>query len=169
MSSRSAPVKSLPKLSRSLRGLRNVLFEGEGRCRRGNCAVARTRRRDFKRRGGVLAIPREMIRSPAYRRLSLPARCLIVELQDVWRPDVTSIHYSVRRVAARLGVSKDTASRAFAELETLGFVRLAEESNWYSGKARNWALTWMPNSGREPWDDWKARPENSLKSAGKDG
>jgi len=113
----------------------------------------------FKRKHGVIGIPREMIRSPAYRDLSLPSRCLIVELQDVWNPGHISIHFSVRRVSESLGVSISSASRSFQELLSHGFIKLAHESNWVNGKAREWQLNWLPINGLEPTDEWKGWPK----------
>jgi DNA-binding transcriptional MocR family regulator len=115
-----------------------------------------------------LKVPREMIRSPAYQALSCEARCLLIELQDVWLPD-RPIHYSTRRMAKRLGASQMTVVRAFQEAQELGFLRLANESDWINGKAREWTLTWMSYNGREPSADWlevseKLGPTNHLES-----
>jgi len=102
-------------------------------------------------------VPREIIRSEAYLDMSLPAKQLMLHLQDVWKPHEPIIHYSVRRAATVLGVSIGTASKAFKELEEHGFIRMAEESIWYGGrssKAREWRLTWLTSNGREPTNQW---------------
>lgn len=109
----------------------------------------------YRRPGGVIALPREMVRSPAYHSLSLAARCLIVVLQDVWEPSTPVVHYSVRRAAEALGVSQATACRAFSELLRAGFIVLVQESDWLNGQAREYRLSWNSVNGREPTDDWR--------------
>ncbi len=119
----------------------------------------RPRQKHFKRKGGVIALPRDLLRSDAYRALQLPARCLLIELQDVWSFDRPIIHYSARRAAEALNVSPKTAARAFTELTEAGFIVMAGESDWLNGKAREYKLTWLPTNGREPTDEWaSARP-----------
>ena len=64
-------------------------------------------------------------------------------------------------------VSKDTASKTFHELMALGFITLAEESDWFNGEAREYRLTWMSMNGREPTDEWAS--VNVAESGQKDG
>jgi hypothetical protein len=111
--------------------------------------------KDYRRPEGVIALPRAMIRSPAYRALSLPARALIVELQHRWAPDRGAINYSVRDAASALGIGKTQGAAALAELKAAGFIRLASESNFIGRKARGWLLTWNVINGHEPADDWR--------------
>ena len=53
-----------------------------------------------------------------------------------------------------LGVSAGTATASFRDLESHGFIRMAEESDWLNGKAREWRLTWMTSNSREPTNEW---------------
>jgi len=110
----------------------------------------------YKYPGGVLGVPREVIRSGAYLDMSSNAQVLMVHLQDVWKDYEPVIHYSTRRVVNILGVSAGTASKAFKELEEHGFIQMAEESDWQNGRAREWRLTWLTANGREPTNEWKA-------------
>jgi len=110
----------------------------------------------YKHPGGVLGVPREVIRSKAYLDMSSNAQVLIIHLQDVWKDYEPVIHYSNRRVVDILGVSAGTASKAFKELEEHGFIQMAEECDWLNGKAREWRLTWLTANGREPTNEWKA-------------
>ena len=109
---------------------------------------------NYKHPGGVIGFPRNVLRSDAYGSLSTNARSLMLVLQDVWRPCEPSIHYSVRRAAEHLNVSKNTANRAFNELREHGFITLDTEYDWFNGKARVWKLNWLSNNGREPTNEW---------------
>ncbi len=114
--------------------------------------------KSYRHPGGVLAIPRQMVRSQAYKDLMPTARALIIELQDVWRPPEPELHFSVRRASAKLGVSNATACKAFSELWGHGFIKCTEQSDWFNGKARVWRLNWLANNGFEPTNeylDWK--------------
>ena len=116
--------------------------------------------------GGVLGVPRRVIRSPAYRDLTLPARCLMLELQDVWRPSEPDVHYSARRAATALNVSKSTASTTFHELVDHGFINRVGASDWLNGKARTYRLTWLSHDGREPTNEWMRWSEKLKKGFG---
>jgi DNA-binding transcriptional MocR family regulator len=110
--------------------------------------------KDFRRPGGVIALPRVMVKSPAYRALSLPAKALIVELQNRWAPSREAIDFATRDAATALNVSQSTACRAFKQLASRGFIELAKPANHGGRKARGWRLTWNSHKGREPTDEW---------------
>jgi len=66
--------------------------------------------------------------------------------------------YGIREAAEKLGVDRRIAMRAFKELQTAGFIRLADESLFNSrtgSKARSWVLTWLPYRDRPPTNDWE--------------
>lgn len=104
--------------------------------------------------GGVLLVPRMLIRSEAYKDLTPGARALLLELQDVWKPSEPIIHFSVRRAGKALKTSPATAGRLFDELNNHGFITLANESDWLNGKAREWTLNWKPQGKRQPSNEW---------------
>lgn len=117
-------------------------------------------KKQYKYPGGYLAFPRQVVRSPAYKNLKPNARSLMIELQDVWRSNDPIIHFDVRRAAKLLNISTGSVSIAFNQLKEHGFIRCASESNWVNGMAREWLLTWTPNNGREPLNDfftWKKK------------
>lgn len=118
--------------------------------------MARKKSAKYKHTGGVLGVPREVIRSKSFLDMSSNAQVLMFHLQDVWKDYEPVIHYSVRRAGQILGVGNGTATRAFKELEEHGFIQMAEESDWLNGKAREWRLTWLASRGREPTYEWKA-------------
>jgi len=115
--------------------------------------VAR-RKPQYKHPGGVLGIPRQVLRSPSYRAMATSARCLMLELQDVWKPSEPVVHYSARRAAEALNASLTTASRSFHELAEHGFIKRVGAEDWMNGKARTYELTWLSNNGKEPSNDW---------------
>ncbi|WP_109367377.1 hypothetical protein [Ochrobactrum soli] len=73
---------------------------------------------------------RHTMEEPAWRALSSTAQALYPWLKLEWRgPDANNngkIRLSVRQAAAKLGVTPDTASRAFHDLQAKGFIVLTE-------------------------------------------
>ena len=61
---------------------------------------------------------------------------------------------SNRRLAREIGINKDTAGRALRKLESVGLIRMVDESDWYRGTARSYRLTFMTYQGRQPTDEW---------------
>jgi hypothetical protein len=106
-----------------------------------------------------------MLRSEAYRALSVTARALIIEMQMVWTPDIADVHYSAERAGKALGVSKATAARAFNELVDAGFLVITGES-YYSrgdnGRSRQYSLTWESMNGREPTSEYQTAKNSGL-------
>ena len=89
-----------------------------------------------------------LLRSDAYRSLSCTARCLLVELYRKYNgTNNGDLFLSCRDAAELLGLSsKDTASRAFRELQVRGFI-LAKGRGAFSMKlklATTWILTEFP-------------------------
>ena len=101
-------------------------------------------------------MPRRVFESPQYRTLSLKARCLLDELQNIHRPGRNGrIVLSYETAARNLGVTYNTVSKAFLELQQTGFISLNLDADHRIGRAREWRLTYEPCNGREPTDDWK--------------
>ena len=109
-----------------------------------------------------------VFKSEAYRALSLKARCLYTELLLFYNGSNNgSIYMSVRHAAKRLNVTKDTASKAFRELEEKGFIKVSERSSfdYKKGKATSWILTEHSVLGRTATKEFarwkqKAGPKN---------
>jgi hypothetical protein len=116
--------------------------------------MAKKRSPSYTHPGGVLGLPRRVVRSPACLDLSLKSRWLMIVLQDVWKPYEPVIHYSARRAAEKLGVTPNTAAKAFHELAEHGFIECIDEADWFNGQARIYRLTWLPSDGREPTNEW---------------
>lgn len=109
-----------------------------------------------RRAGSYIQKHEEWLSSPAYRDLSCAARCLLDEFLRVYRPGRNgTLSISQRNAASLLGVHKNTATKAFRELDDHGFLVLTQGQYWQEGKAREWHLTIEVHEGREPTDNWK--------------
>lgn len=98
----------------------------------------------------------EILGSPAYRHLKPVDRCVLEELQRVYRPNRNGqLSLSVRNAEKLVHANKDTVSRAFDTLAAHGFIELVRGEYWQEGKAREWRLTFEPCNGREPTDEWR--------------
>ena len=98
----------------------------------------------------------EILSSPAYRDLRPVDRCVLEELQRVYRPNRNGqLSLSVRNAEKLVHANKDTVSKAFDNLAAHGFIELARGEYWQEGKAREWRLTFEPCNGREPTDEWR--------------
>lgn len=107
-------------------------------------------------------LPHKLLHSSAYRALSPNARSLLVELISIFNGSNNgSIYLSVRDGAARLGVvDTNAASRAFDELQHMGFIALCKEASFHikaaeSSRARTWRLTWLSTPGRAPTNEYR--------------
>jgi hypothetical protein len=111
----------------------------------------------FKHPNGFIGLPRHVFESLAYRSLSLKARCLLDEFQNLYRPNRNGrIVLPIEIAAERLGVAENTVRRAFDELQNKGFIIRTMDGDWSKGRAREWRLTYEPcNNGREPTDEWR--------------
>ena len=88
---------------------------------------------------------RWMLDSPAYLSLSCQARAVLIEITRAYDGSNNGrIGLSVRRVAERCNIAKDTASRAFKDLEERGFVDCVTRGAFSrkSMHATEWRLTW---------------------------
>ncbi len=107
--------------------------------------------------------------SPAYRDLSVIARCLLQEFMHIHRPDRNgALSISVRNAAKLLRCNERPVIRAFDELQSHGFIALTEGHHWINGLAREWKLTFEPCGGCEPTDEWqKWNPEKPFRVVAK--
>jgi hypothetical protein len=71
-------------------------------------------------------LPHWMLNSPAWRSLSPIARCVLIELLSIYNGSNNGfIAMSARTAAERVGCVKDTAARAFRELQDKGFIEVS--------------------------------------------
>jgi hypothetical protein len=111
--------------------------------------------KSYNHQGGFVAMPRIVLRSKAYNKLSCTARCLLLEFQNIHRPHNNGyLSISVSNAEGLLGVSDKTARKYFKELEQFGFLDLIKFHNYTNGKAREYRLTFQPFQGREPTNEF---------------
>lgn len=110
----------------------------------------------IKRDGGFFPVCREWFNSEAYRDLSLLARCLLMEFQNLhYNGRNGRLSISVENAAHRLNVTQKTARAPFHELAEHGFIDLTKGYFWQERIAREWRLTFYACNGREPTDEWR--------------
>lgn len=88
-----------------------------------------------------------MLKTPAWRALSPAPRALYVELAQRYNGSNNGeISMSVREAADLVHIAKDTATKAFNDLEEKGFVRRNQcgSFNWKLRHATTWILTEFP-------------------------
>ncbi len=105
-----------------------------------------------KRTAPFIMLLHWMLNSPAWRSLSLPARCLLLEVWQRYNGQNNGeIAFSVREAARALGVGKNTPTKLFRELEDKGFLKARQRGSfhWKGGEATTWELTMEP-CGEKP-------------------
>ena len=108
------------------------------------------------RDGGYSPAYHDVARSIQFLSLKPVSKCLILKFNNAYIPvSRENISVSVVNAAKWIGCNKDTAAKAFKELESARFTTLIEHHIWQRFKARGYRLTWRQFEGREPTDDWK--------------
>ena len=85
-----------------------------------------------------------IVRSAAWKSLKPTPRALYFELRKCFNGGNNGkISLSVREAVAELHIAKDSASKAFRELEAKGFIKCRQRGNfnWKLGFASIWILT----------------------------
>ncbi len=124
---------------------------------------------DYRRNGRFIQKHEDWLSSLAYRHLTPAAKCILEELQRLYRPGNNgNIGLSTRRASDLINIKKDTAGERFKELIKHGFISLDKEAEYRRGQAREWRLTFMPGSdGSTPTDEWKKwKPTTPQKRTG---
>lgn len=114
---------------------------------------AYAKRRQKGAGGGLfVAMHHSTMDAPAWRALSLAARCLYLELRRVAGIDMSrngNVFLSVRDAAVRLGCNRELAGKAFDDLQAKGFIRPREIGRLGiegKGRATQWLLTELGTS-----------------------
>lgn len=121
-----------------------------------------------------VALPHYMLRSAAWQALTPVARAVLIEVLVLYRGPGTSNGYlalSARSAGKRCRCSKDTAHRAFTELQRLGFLELAKEGSFdrKSPHANEWRATLYPCDrthavSSKAFMRWRPPPETKTRS-----
>jgi len=114
--------------------------------------------------GAKIVIIKRLIESEVFLTMPPPANKLFLLLHSQWRPH-KPVGYGVRQAAKKIGCAKNTAAKAFQELEKRGFIIREEESFFDSrngSRSREWRLTWMPYTwhgndkpASNEWEKWE--------------
>lgn len=127
--------------------------------------------------GGFVMVLNSMIKSPSWRDLSGNSVKLVLHLamlgqgNNGWghKDEHGELYLSEREAAAAIGVSRNTASRAFAELVAHGFLRPVRLGHFAVKLkiATVWRLTFQPyprlhQGPTNEWRDW--RPEQNSRA-----
>ena len=118
-------------------------------------------------------LPFALIEHPSYMALSLAARALYVELKHRFNGvNNGQIGLSCRDAGKIIKVSRNTAQRAFLELEYWGFIICRRQGTFGDRKASEYILTCEPYNNRPATMDWKEsrpampkdwKPKNKLR------
>ena len=124
-------------------------------------------KRNEKRVEHFTAMTRSLMQSPAWAALSTSAQALYPWLRLEWRGSKANnngkLRLSVRQAAVCMGVSLNTAGRAFHDLQAKGFVVITEAARLGLGgeaKSPTYELTELPlphadsNEGRKLYRNW---------------
>lgn len=88
-----------------------------------------------------------ILRSDGFRALSCAARCVLIEIAYGYHGNNNGrLGLSVRTAAHRCRLARGTASRAFRELQEVGFIECMAKGAFSlkSRHASEWRLTWLP-------------------------
>jgi DNA-binding HxlR family transcriptional regulator len=96
--------------------------------------------------GKFVALPAYMLATEAWRALSLPGRCALIELLRVYNgANNGELVMGVRTLAERLSCSKATAARVLNELEEKGFIGVQKVGVYGRPNATEYHLTMHRN------------------------
>ena len=124
----------------------------------------KSRKRIGNPSGKFAPMPLSVMNTPAWRALSSVAQALypwlVMEFKGTQFNNNGEIRLSVRQAAFKMGVSKDTAARAFYDLQAKGFIKVKKGGSLGisgMGKCPEYEITGLPLSenGRIANDHYK--------------
>lgn len=120
--------------------------------------------------GNYVKLANYLLDSQAYLSLTPAARAVYIQLRRRFNGSNNGyIGFSVRDAAAEVKIAKDTATRAFKELQEKGFIRCREKGSFNFKKlhASEWILTQEKYNGQLPTKDfmrWEPKEKAGPKS-----
>ncbi|WP_316857860.1 helix-turn-helix domain-containing protein [uncultured Cohaesibacter sp.] len=114
------------------------------------------------REGQYWLLPYSMARHPQFRSLSGSALKVLVELHCRFNGSNNgNLTLSLREICDLLGMGKETARRAYEELEQKGFIQKTQAGHFYGRRATEWAVTDEKLNDNNATRDWQKKPINS--------
>lgn len=115
-----------------------------------------------------------MLKSDAWRSLSLPARAVLIELYSLYTgANNGDLFLSARKAATAIGTGKTLAWRALRELRQKGFIRPRQDGSfhWKERHATTWVLSEFEFGDQQPTRDfmrWRpdAEEQNTVRGGG---
>lgn len=111
-----------------------------------------------------IPLPYTMLHHPAWRGLGGAAIKVFLELRSRFNGrNNGDLSLSGDEAARLLKMSKSTVARAFAELDSHGFIRKVTQGQWYGRLATTWRTTDLPCDGNLATRDWQHwRPDRKT-------
>ena len=102
--------------------------------------------RSRQKLSNFVALEHYLLDCPAWRSLSLAARCALVEIARHYRPGINGrLAMSARGLADALPISRQTGTRILNELANRGFIEVVRPGGFNvkagEGRATEWRLT----------------------------
>jgi hypothetical protein len=120
--------------------------------------------------GRFLALPADMLKTPAWLSLGAAARAALVQVGARYNGANNGyLAASIRDLAAECNLAKDTANKAVRELVARGFLEVVQEGSFSFKKrhAAEYRLTWRPcDRTRTPPSRAYLRPPEPLSPHG---
>ena len=119
-----------------------------------------------KRGGRFLMLEHFLLKSAAWRALSPVQRAIYIEIAQRFNGmNNGEISLSVREAARYVHCAKDTAAKAFHELERIGFIRrnVCGSFDYKKRHATTWILTAVPHQNNPATKDFMSWRHQNLK------
>ncbi len=109
-------------------------------------------------KGNFVMVRHDIMRSAAWRGLSTNARCVWLEIMFRYNGGNNGeIPLGCREAGEFCNISKNTAWKAFRELEDKGFIKIGQYSNFTCKYKRStrWIVTHEVFEGKAPTNEWR--------------
>lgn len=109
------------------------------------------------KKGGFCIFRHDFIDSLAFKSMSASSLQVYILLKRCFNGSNNGeIHLSCREISKKANISKNTAVKAFRELQAKGIITQKQEGNFIDHMAAIWKLNTDKNKGENrPSDEWK--------------
>ena len=111
-----------------------------------------------RNKGRFVMVRHDIMKSKPWRSLSTNARCVWLEIMFRYNGNNNGeIPLGCREAGELCNISKNTASKAFKELQHKGFIKVGLHSNFTCKYKRStrWIVTHEFYDGKAPTNDWR--------------